>query len=91
MSCIFSKMGTIMSNLGLLAGSSFMHSLISLHTWGEIPGGMVGRKPSRDTCGKSACGRCKGYSELPHLAHLDTDAGKHKRMHISLSFKCVFL
>jgi len=49
LSCIFSKMGTIMSNLGLLAGSSFMQSLISLQMWGEIPGGMVGRRPSRAT------------------------------------------
>ena len=42
-------MGTIMSNLGLLAGSSFMQSLMSLQMWGEIPGGIVGRRPSRAT------------------------------------------
>lgn len=49
LSCIFSRMGTIMSNLGLLAGSSFMQILISLHMWGEMPGGMVGRRPSSAT------------------------------------------
>lgn len=50
LSCIFSKMGTIMSNLGLLAGSSFIQILMSLQMWGEIPGGIVGRRPSRATC-----------------------------------------
>lgn len=49
LSCIFSRMGTIMSNLGLLAGSSFMQILISLQMWGEMPGGMVGRRPSSAT------------------------------------------
>lgn len=39
-----------MSNLGLLAGSSFMQIFISLQMWGEMPGGMVGRRPSRATC-----------------------------------------
>lgn len=50
LSCIFSRMGTIMSNLGRFAGSSFMQIFISLHTWGEMPGGMVGRRPSSATC-----------------------------------------
>lgn len=39
-----------MSNLGRLAGSSFMQIFMSLHTWGEMPGGIVGRRPSRATC-----------------------------------------
>lgn len=30
LSCIFSRMGTIMSNLGLFAGSSFMQIFMSL-------------------------------------------------------------
>ena len=38
-----------MSNLGLLAGSSFMHIFISLQMWGEMPGGIVGLKPSKAT------------------------------------------
>lgn len=38
-----------MSNLGLLAGSSFMHIFISLQICGDIPGGIVGLKPSRAT------------------------------------------
>lgn len=49
LSCIFSRMGTIMSNLGLLAGSSFMQIFISLQMWGEMPGGIVGRSPSSAT------------------------------------------
>lgn len=49
LSCIFSRMGAIMSNLGLLAGSSFMQIFISLQMWGEMPGGMVGRSPSSAT------------------------------------------
>lgn len=49
LSCIFSRMGTIMSNLGLFAGSSFMHIFMSLQMWGEIPGGMVGLRPSKAT------------------------------------------
>lgn len=48
-SCIFSRMGTIMSNLGRLAGSSFMQIFISLQMCGEMPGGMVGRSPSSAT------------------------------------------
>ena len=39
-----------MSNLGRLAGSSFMQIFMSLQTWGEMPGGMVGRRPSNATC-----------------------------------------
>lgn len=27
-----------------------MHIFMSLHTWGEMPGGMVGRRPSSATC-----------------------------------------
>lgn len=49
LSCIFSRIGTIISNLGRLAGSSFMQIFISLQIWGEMPGGMVGRSPSRAT------------------------------------------
>lgn len=48
-SCIFSRMGTIMSNLGRLAGSSFMQIFISLQMCGDMPGGMVGRSPSSAT------------------------------------------
>lgn len=40
-----------MSNLGLFAGSSFMHIFISLQIWGDMPGGIVGLKPSRATWG----------------------------------------
>lgn len=49
LSCIFSRIGTIMSNLGLFAGSSFMQIFISLQIWGDMPGGIVGLKPSRAT------------------------------------------
>lgn len=49
LSCIFSRMGTIMSNFGRLAGSSFMQIFISLQMCGEMPGGMVGRSPSSAT------------------------------------------
>lgn len=49
LSCIFSRIGTIMSNLGLFAGSSFMHIFMSLQMWGEMPGGIVGLKPSKAT------------------------------------------
>ena len=27
-----------------------MQIFMSLHTWGEMPGGMVGRRPSNATC-----------------------------------------
>lgn len=50
LSCIFSRIGTIMSNLGRLAGSSFMQIFMSLQTCGEMPGGIVGRRPSSATC-----------------------------------------
>lgn len=56
LSCIFSRIGTIMSNLGLFAGSSFMHIFISLQIWGDMPGGMVGLKPSRATWGPKQTG-----------------------------------
>lgn len=38
-----------MSNLGLFAGSSFMQIFMSLQMCGEMPGGMVGLKPSKAT------------------------------------------
>lgn len=38
-----------MSNFGLLAGSSFMQIFMSLQMCGEIPGGIVGLKPSKET------------------------------------------
>lgn len=67
-SCIFSRMGTIMSNLGRLAGSSFMQIFISLQMCGEMPGGMVGRSPSRATLrrGRGAGSQiqaCVGWAE----------------------------
>lgn len=49
LSCIFSRIGTIMSNLGLFAGSSFMHIFMSLQMCGDMPGGIVGLKPSKAT------------------------------------------
>lgn len=52
LSCIFSKIGTIMSNLGLFAGSSFMHIFMSLQMCGEMPGGIMGLKPSKATYNK---------------------------------------
>lgn len=69
-SCIFSRMGTIMSNLGRLAGSSFIQIFISLQMCGEMPGGMVGRSPSSATCKEeepeSALGPCPhGQGHLP--------------------------
>lgn len=56
-SCIFSRMGTIMSNFGRLAGSSFMQIFISLQMWGDMPGGMVGRSPSRATWERRRAGQ----------------------------------
>lgn len=38
-----------MSNLGLFAGSSFMQIFMSLQMWGEMPGGIVGLNPSKET------------------------------------------
>lgn len=49
LSCILSRMGTIISNFGLLAGSSFMQIFMSLQMCGEMPGGIVGLKPSKAT------------------------------------------
>lgn len=59
-----------MSNLGLLAGSSFMQILISLQMWGDMPGGMVGRRPSRAT-----------YRGGWHCAHkLGREGGRERRL-----------
>lgn len=66
-SCIFSRMGTIMSNLGRLAGSSFMQIFISLQMWGDMPGGMVGRSPSRATWERRRAGQNQKPEPSPAL------------------------
>ncbi len=44
---IFSRMGVIMSKVGLLPGSSFMQMRINLAMWGLEPGGIDTLSPSR--------------------------------------------
>ena len=46
---ILSNMGMIMSKRGRFPGSSFMQILMSLDMCGEIPGGILMRRPSSAT------------------------------------------
>lgn len=54
-----------MSNLGLFAGSSFMHIFMSLQMWGEMPGGMVGLKPSKATWEAKQTDICYSRKDIP--------------------------
>lgn len=54
-----------MSNLGRLAGSSFMQIFISLQMCGDMPGGMVGRSPSSATWEHGRAGQCQKRGPSP--------------------------
>lgn len=43
---ILSKIGTIISNVGRLPGSSFMQIVINFEKYDDVPGGTFNRKPS---------------------------------------------
>lgn len=77
-SCIFSRMGTIMSNLGRLAGSSFMQIFISLHMCGDMPGGMVGRSPSSATWEQGRAGRDQKPVPSPACDRQTHSAGRRR-------------
>lgn len=79
-----------MSNLGLFAGSSFMHIFMSLQMWGEMPGGMVGRKPSKATwepkqtdvwcCSRDTPGCIKAIIKID--CNLMSSANLHANFHV---------